>query len=638
MVLRNLRPFTRAAIAFAVALLLLSTAGAGRAQAQQSVQLSYIAGYPHGSFNTGAAEISSFDHRSRRLFVINAQATSLDILDVSNPASPSLVRSVDLSGYGAGIQSVDVYNGLVAVAVESDPKTDPGFVLFLDVNGTVLSQVTVGALPDMVTFTPNGQYLLVANEGEPSTDYSIDPEGSISVIAVRGGGNAGITQSDVRTADFHDFNVGNIDSRIRIFGPGASVQQDLEPEYIAVSNDSRTAYVTLQENNAIAVIDIRAAQVARLMPLGTKDHSLAGNALDASDRDGAANGPAINIANWPVRGMYLPDGIAAYDYRSHTYLVTANEGDTRDYTGFVEEIRVGSGSYTLDPTRFPNAATLKQNANLGRLTVTRFSGNLDGDSDYDEIHVFGARSFSIWTDYGALVYDSGDDFERITALAEPLDFNSSNDANGSFDTRSDNKGPEPEGVAIGKIQGRTYAFIGLERMGGIMVYDITTPTNPGFVQYINTRLFGGNPAAGTAGDLGPEGLHFVEKGKSPNGHNLLFVANEISGTTAVFQVDPVSLNKVVPENSGAGSVVGIVAPNPASSHVRVPITVAGEHRVRVLVSTMDGRDLIVSDIDNTDDRTSAVILDVSSLESGNYFIRVLVGSSVAEIRPLVITR
>jgi len=355
---------------FAVALPLLSTAGAGRAQAQQSVRLSYIGGYSHGSFNTGAAEISAFDHRSRRLFVINAQATSLDILDVSNPASPSLVRSVDLSGYGAGIQSVDVHNGLVAVAVEADPKTDPGSVLFLDANGTVLSQVTVGSLPDMVTFTPNGQYLLVANEGEPSMDYSIDPEGSISVIAVRGGGNAGITQSDVRTADFHDFNVGNIDSGIRIFGPGASVQQDLEPESIAVSNDSRTAYVTLQENNAIAVIDIRAAHVTRLMPLGAKDHSLVGNALDASDRDGLANGSAINIANWPVRGMYLPDGIAAYDYRGHTYLVTANEGDARDYRGFVEEIRVGSGSYMLDPGRFPNAAVLKQNANLGRLLRT----------------------------------------------------------------------------------------------------------------------------------------------------------------------------------------------------------------------------------------------------------------------------
>jgi hypothetical protein len=421
----------------------------------------------------------------------------------------------------------------VAVAVEANVKTDNGSVVFFDADGGFLSQVTVGALPDMLTYTPDGKTVLVANEGEPS-GYGpgfVDPEGSVSIIDVKHGA-CWVQQYDVSTARFTIPNASALDPSVRIFGPGASVEQDFEPEYIAVSHDSKTAWVTLQENNAIAVLDIRNARFTQIVGLGFKDHALAGNALDASDRDGG-----INIANWPVLGMYQPDGIASFRYRGQTYLITANEGDARDWPGLTEEARVSA--LNLDPAAFPNAAQLKSNARLGRLTVTRSNGDLDGDGDFDRLFVFGGRSFSIWTASGQQVFDSGDQFEQITAQALPLSFNSNNDANNSFDTRSDNKGPEPEGLAVGEMFGRTYAFIGLERIGGVMVYEITNPFNPRFVQYVNPRDFSGDAAAGTAGDLGPEGVLFIPANDSPSHRPLLVVTNEVSGTTTIYQISRV---------------------------------------------------------------------------------------------------
>jgi 2',3'-cyclic-nucleotide 2'-phosphodiesterase/3'-nucleotidase/5'-nucleotidase len=409
-----------------------------------------------------------------------------------------------------------------------------------------LSSVQVGALPDMVTFAPNGRWLLVANEGEPNSynnanaaviGPSVDPEGSVSIIDLSGGAED-LTQANVRTAGFTAYNGMSLPG-IRIYGPNATVAQDLEPEYITVSHDSKTAWVTLQENNALAVVDIEAGAVTQLIPLGTKDHNQAGNALDASDRDGASNGPKINIRNWPVKGLYLPDGIDSYQVGAETFLVLANEGDARaDWPGFNEEARVGDASYVLDPTAFPNAiaADLKQNRNLGRLRATRATGDLDGDGDFDVIHSFGGRSFSIRDANGALVFDSGDQLEQLTAALYPTFFNASHD-NNTFDSRSPNKGPEPEGVVIGKVSGRTYAFVVLERIGGIAAYDISNPHAPFLSDYVNYRDFLTAPASGLAGDLGPEGVIFIKEDDSPNGKPLVVIGNEISGTTTVYQVD-----------------------------------------------------------------------------------------------------
>jgi hypothetical protein len=430
----------------------------------------------------------------------------------------------------------------------------------------------------------------------------------------------------VRTAGFGAYNGQEPSLRtqgIRIYGPGASASQDFEPEYIAVSADGKTAWVTLQENNAIAKVDISTASVTSVVALGTKDHGLAGNELDVSDKEGKA----INIKAWPgVRGMYQPDSMASYSAGGKTYLVTANEGDARawfpigtneieddalaDYSngnraGFVEEFRVkyladaagfggrlgkdlppqlaalGSGAL-LNPATFGycgaiagDPGTCHADTKLGRLNITWTMGyrqNPDGtpvkfnalgaeDSTgnrlmYDQLYSYGARSFSIWDEYGVLVWDSGSAIEQFLASDDcklgsarniPCKdfFNSGHNEGNAKDSRSDAKGPEPEGLAVGTIGSKTYAFVGLERMGGVLVYDITNPKAPIRVDYLNTRdewltAPKTEAAAGrlsAIGDLGPEGLTFVPANKSPNGKPLLIVGNEVSGTTAVMQIN-----------------------------------------------------------------------------------------------------
>ncbi len=518
---------------------------------QTLIELNLLGSYhaPGDVFDSGAAEIVAHDADNQRLFVVNAGAATVDVLDIQDPSSPVLLQTIDATAEGASANSVAVHGGLVAVAIEAEVKQDPGKVVFYNAGDLgKVGSVTVGALPDMVTFTRDGQKVLVANEGEPSDDYSNDPVGSVSIVDL----SAGVAGATVTTAGFESFNADEASlkaSGVRIFGPGASVAQDLEPEYIAVAPDNKTAWITLQENNAVAELDIEAGAILDIKPLGFKDHSIIGNELDASNEDGG-----IRIQNWPVLGMYMPDSIASYEYNGKTYYITANEGDSRDYDGFSEEFRLKD--LTLDAATFPDAAELQEDENLGRINVTSTLGvsngcdpsdpdtDVEADCIYDAIYTYGARSFSIWSDDGQRVFDSGSELERITASLIPDNFNSNNDGNDSMDSRSDDKGPEPEAITVGTINGQTFAFIGLERVGGIMVYDVTNPQNPDFVQYLNNRDFSASDEdleAGLGGDLGPEGVAFIAAGNSPTGAPLLAVANEISGTTTLYRIDVTEL-------------------------------------------------------------------------------------------------
>jgi hypothetical protein len=488
---------------------------------------------PIGSYATGlaggtSAETSAFE--DDRLFVTNSTGNSLDVVDASDPHAPTLLRRIDLSPYGAGPNSVDVRDGLVAVAVEASPKTAPGKVVFFRSNGDFVASATVGALPDMLAFSRRGNEVLVANEGEPSSygaADSVDPEGSVSIVSTRGLTSA--RGPRVRTAGFADFNAGGprnaqLPAGIRLKGPGASVAQDLEPEYIAVSGD--TAFVSLQEANAVAEIDVERARVIRIRSLGTKDHSLVGAGLDPSDRDGG-----ISIANWPVRGLYMPDAIASFRVRGKEYVISANEGDGRDHPGFADEVRAGAASVVLDPVVFPNAGALKANAALGRLNISRTDGLNTATGRYEALYSFGARSATIWNARGQRVWDSGDQIERRVAAELPTAFNASND-NNTLDDRSDNKGPEPEGVAVGEIRGKTYAFVGLERVGGFMVFDVSNPAAPALTQWANNRDYTRTPVGP---DSGPEVLHFVDHDDSPTDAPLVIVSNEVSGTVTFYE-------------------------------------------------------------------------------------------------------
>jgi hypothetical protein len=578
----KLRTCFTAALLISVAILPLSVSGTLAQDAaaafkphvmrgkDPALELSVLGQYRSGIYRKSAAEIVNFDPASKRAFVINAANREVDVLDLSDPAAPKKAMTINVSDIGADANSVAVSKGLVAIAIEAKVKSDPGFVAFYDTAGKRLSVVQVGALPDAVTFSPDGRWVLTANEGEPSNDYAVDPEGSVSIVDLSVGA-ANVTQAQVRTADFKAYIGKEDDLRkqgIRIFGPKANAAQDFEPEWVEVSPDSRTAYVSLQENNAIAVIDIASARVTAVHALGFKDWS-ANGAWSGKGFDAGRSGP-VNIRHWPVFGMFNPDTIRLYQTGGETYLVTANEGDARDYENddwYSEEIELRQ--LKLDPKAFPNAAELQSTAQLGSLVVTTNMGISNGCNAspttaeaqaagfktvrayvidkcvYDRIFAFGARSMAIFKvkpDGLELVFDTGSQFEEITLATQPSFFNADHrDRDQQLRRRSPNKGPEPEGVALGEIDGRSYAFIGLERFGGIMVYDITEPAKTSFVTYINNRDFTLplDAKAQVTTDLGPEGLHFVPAAQSPDpkGRPVLIVGNEVSGTTTIFAID-----------------------------------------------------------------------------------------------------
>ena len=537
---------------------LLSACGGGDDEVEKtpvSLAMVKIAGFTHtdGQGGAGLAEIVAHDPVTKRLFVVNGVQGTLDVLDFSKADQPTLIQTINsttLWAEAGGINSVAVNNGFVALAVQASVKTNPGKVIVLRASDlSVAGSAEVGALPDMLTFTPDGKTILVANEGEPNSygqADSVDPVGSIGVIDVSGLSATGAPiVLPVRIAGFESFNSQKDDllaAGVRIFGPGARVDQDLEPEYITVSADGKTAYVTLQENNALAVVDIAKASVTAIKPLGMKDHSLAGQGMDVSNEDGGTNTnsgtPTIRIAPVPVKGLYMPDAIASYTVDGKTYLVTANEGDAREYTGIAggredPRVREYCGVNGFDSSVFgAAAATLGNDSNLGRLRITMFPGGTrtgkNNSGQCNELVAFGSRSFSIWDADAKLVFDSGDQLEQLTRDLPNVAFNASND-NNTLDDRSPAKGPEPEAVVVGKFGSKHYAFIGLERVGGVVVYDVTNPQRPIFETYLNTRT-------GATGDRGPEGLALIKAENSPTGKPLLVVANETSGTTAVLEI------------------------------------------------------------------------------------------------------
>lgn len=729
------------------------------ALSQNLVDLNVIGTYKTGIFDESAMEIVAYDAANQLLYAVNADAETVDVIDITDPTNPVKIDSIDVSNYGDAPNSVAFSNGIIGVAVEADDFNDKGMAVFFDDQRNFLAAVEVGVLPDMITFTPDGTKALVANEGEPDDDYTADPMGTISIIDLSGGA-ANLSQANVTTLDFTSFDA-NYPPNVRNFGPVANffedfettadsldnlifvmtsgseswiyddfsgdhfaeanafgssgptegwlitpaqnltgvdsayfsffsaknfsggdfdvlistdydetvntnpatanwdtitnqfalspggytdtfsgkfslnnylsnnvsvafyyrgapgggnstlwqiddirfeatqprLSQNLEPEYITVSPDNSTAYVICQENNTIAVVDINAQSITALLPLGFKDWSTGNNRMDASNRSAA-----INIRNWPVFGMYQPDAIKAFEVGGTVYIATANEGDARDYDAYSEEDRVKD--LTLDPTAFPNAANLQMDDSLGRLNITTTLGDIDGDGDYDELYAYGARSFSIWNaSTGALVWDSQDEFAQTLAANYPNEFNSNNDDNSSLKSRSDDKGSEPEAIEIAEINGKTFAFIGLERMGGVMVYDLSDPTAPAFVSYYLNRDFSVSADDPNAGDLGPEDIKFISAADSPNGNPLIVVANEVSGTLSIY-----AISGTIGLSEEARQETLQAYPNPTSGLVSLNRAVEG-----ALLFNLQGQKVKV---------VSGQKIDLSGLPTGIYTLKV----------------
>ncbi|MCI4662738.1 MAG: choice-of-anchor I family protein [Neomegalonema sp.] len=469
-------------------------------------------------FDSGVGEGGSeiVAHENGLIYTTNGEA---DRIDIFNLADGSTVASIDLSGIEGfdGVQSVAVKNGVIAAAVSREGAANGVVALYDAETLEQLGVVEVGNLPDSLTFTPDGSKIVVANEGEP-VDETTDPAGSISIIEVA-------TQT-VTTLGFADFEA----AAARTF-PGNTPETDWEPEYVAVSPDGTQAFVTIQEANAVAVVDLTTNEITSVFSAGTQDHSVVG--LDASDKD-----DAINIQTYDnLVGNRMPDAIAAFEVDGATYTITANEGDDRgDFdeggdAARVKDILAGDvEGVSIDES--------VDTTGLERLTVSIIDGDTDGDGDIDVLHSYGGRSVTIYDASGNIVWDSGEGLARIAAEFNTAEFNGND---GEFDGRSDNKGTEPEAVTVGVIKGRTYAFVGLERDSGIVVIDISNPVEPEFVQYLNSS---------SDGHVSPEGLAFVSAEDSPNGDPMLVASYEVSGTTVAYTIDADQLGRLKPNVDG----------------------------------------------------------------------------------------
>jgi len=525
----------------------------------------------------GAAEIVAYQASKKWIYAINSSGDEAvvniiptdtfdtaalvqdneGIVSATNLTSAITLTLNDNTPGDANSIAIDENNQMLAVAMAAKNVGEAGQIAFYDISGDTpafIKNVPAGFLPDMVTFNHDGTKVVVANEGEPNGDYSIDPEGSVSIINIV----EGVVADTATNIDFTTYNSqqAELESDGFVFANptgrtingnviNTTVAMDLEPEYVSISKDNKYAYVSIQENNGLAIINLEDNSV-ELKALGFKDWS--DLQIDASDKDGG-----VNFKSYPgLYGMYQPDTISSFSWKGANFIVSANEGDAREYffdvTDEADCTAKGGLDYDeddgclayIDESRVEDL-TLAANFDylnnddddIGRLKVSTVKGDTNDDGQYESLYAYGARSFTIWDSNGLVVFDSGDDIGRITASVHGEAFNNNEDEN-EGDTRSDDKGAEPEALTIGTIDERTFAFIGLERMGGIMVYDITNPYDVQFEDYFYNR--GVIEGADITGDLAPEGMVFVTAEQSATGEPLLIIGNEISGSIAVWQI------------------------------------------------------------------------------------------------------
>jgi len=533
----------------------LITAGQLPALANEAtLKITEIASITSGD-GEGSHEIATFHAGSKRIFATNGVKNAIDIYDVSDVTNPKKVGSVALSPYGNDVTSVAAGKDVVVAVVNvSDkfsatgvPTTTNGKIVVFDTSGKVLSSPDVlGVLPDSVTFAPNGTTALVAIEAQPvcakddpataakeDADYSkaSDPVGGVTVVDL-----SNPASPVLRFAGFDQFPVAEMRAKgIAVSSVVNNVSKDFEPEFVTAV-DNNYAYVTIQEANAIGKLNIGSATFESISR--AFESKVSRVARDTSDRDAGAG--LRTYAN--VVGASQPDAIAGFTVGAGQYFVTANEGDAREYTCLNDDLR--ASSLKVDTRRFPDWKTLSGNAALGRAKVNPTIGDKDGDGDIDTIHLRGSNSMTMYRN-GIAIWDSADLLDQIQTQAFGVaNINGSHSLSSDKSTmnyvgqdRSDDKGSEPEGVAVGMVGDRRIAILGLERMTALAIFDITDPGNPIFQEWLQMLPTKATPAKDVK-HWSPEGIVFVPASKSPSGKALIITSYELSGSISIHQVEP----------------------------------------------------------------------------------------------------
>jgi hypothetical protein len=522
------------------------------AQAATDFTITELAVFDKGS-GAGGAEIAAYHKSTQQVYITNGRENKVDIVSIQNPENPTLVDSVDMSSYGDGITAVAAGKYVVAVSVhrsptfaaDGTPTLRSAKLVVMYPSGRIIRAIDlIGSQPDSVGFTPDGMTALVAIEGEPicaidnpataadeSTDYSYakDPKGAVAIVDLSNPRVAGAKLAGFSQFKSSDLRRAGIVLSLTSTNPAV----DLEPEYIsAVSNDE--VYVTLQEANGIGLLDVKSARFTRIFSAGSTD--MGETAFDLSDRDNGAG--AATYDN--VYGLAMPDAIAAYQDGNDNYFVTANEGDDRaDWSCFaaIDDVRVKD--LEADPSVFTTWETIKASDKLGRVKVNPNIGDSNGDGLYEKFFLLSNRSFSIFKN-NKRIFDSGDLLETLQVSA----FGQEN-INGQWDevtgeylpqNRSDDKGPEAEGVTVGMVGTSRVAVIAMERMSALLFVDITNPEVPVIISW--EQMMPVEDVDPSQGGLkwSPEGMLFIDAADSPNGEALVISSYEMSGTLAIHQL------------------------------------------------------------------------------------------------------
>ena len=533
----------------------LITAGQLPALANEAtVKITEIASISSGD-GEGSSEIAAFHAGSKRIFATNGVKNAIDIFDISDVANPKKVGPVSLTPYGNDVTSVaagrDVVVAVVPVtetfSASGAPTTSNGKIVVFDTNGKVLSSPDIlGVLPDSVTFAPNGTTALVAIEAQPvcakdnltttekeNLDYSkaSDPVGGVSVVDL-----SNPAAPVVRFAGFNQFTVEQMRAKgIAVSSVVNNVSKDFEPEFVTAV-DNNYAYVTIQEANAIGKLNIESATFEKITR--AFESRVDKVARDTSDKDAGA-GPRT-YGN--VVGASQPDAIAGFKWGAGHYFVTANEGDAREYTCLNDDLR--AAALKVDTRRFPDWSTWSGTAALGRAKVNPNIGDVDGDGDIDTIHLRGSNSMTMYRN-GLVVWDSGTLLDQIQTQAFGVaNINGSHSYSSDKSTmnyvgqdRSDDKGAEPEGVALGMVGDRRIAILGLERMTALAIFDITQPRMPVFQEWLQMLPTKATPAKDVK-HWSPEGIVFVPADKSPSGKALIITSYELSGSLSIHEIEP----------------------------------------------------------------------------------------------------
>ena len=521
---------------------------------EATVKVTEIASISSGD-GEGSSEIAAFHASSKRIFATNGVKNTIDIFDISDVANPKKVGSVSLSPYGNDVTSVAAGKDVVVAVVNvSDkfsatgvPTTTNGKIVVFDTNGKVLSSPDVlGVLPDSITFAPNGTTALVAIEAQPvcakddpataakeETDYTkaSDPVGGVTVVDL-----SNPVSPVLRFAGFDQFTVAEMRAKgIAVSSVVNNISKDFEPEFVTAV-DNNYAYVTIQEANAIGKLNIESATFESITR--AFESKVVRVARDTSDRDNGA-GPRT-YRN--VVGASQPDAIASFTVGLGEYFLTANEGDAREYTCLNDDLR--GSALKVDARRFPDWKTLSGSAALGRAKVNPTIGDKDGDGDIDTIHLRGSNSMTMYRN-GIVIWDSADLLDQIQTRAFGVtNINGSHSLSSDKSTmnyvgqdRSDDKGAEPEGVAVGMVGDRRIAILGLERMTALAIFDITEPGNPVFQEWLQMLPTKATPAKDVK-YWSPEGIVFVPANKSPSGKALIITSYELSGSLSIHQIEP----------------------------------------------------------------------------------------------------